>query len=156
MKPLDLVDVARSLVNFNQRRPTDAYLRRAVSSLYYALFHCLTSSCADTLVGKTGNIRQSEAWQKTYRSLEHGLAKQACGNLGGQFSQPIVNFAELFKSLQELRHDADYRPNLNPRLSKSEVLTSILAVEAVIVAFEACTLIERRAFSVHVLFKHRR
>jgi uncharacterized protein (UPF0332 family) len=153
MKPLDLVKVAKSLVGNDRRRPTDAYLRRATSSCYYALFHCLAANCADTLVGKTNVVRRSSAWLKTYRALEHRFAKSACQNRQIDFPQAIKVFAQTFVTMQEQRHAADYNPAEN--FTKSEVLAKIQEVEAVIRAFKACDLLERRAFSAHVLFKER-
>ena len=55
-------------------QPTQADLRRAVSTAYYTLFHCLAGTAADLL---TGANRDPE-WHQVYRALEHGKAKSAC------------------------------------------------------------------------------
>ena len=52
----DLLDIARRLAEGN---PTQADLRRAVSSVYYAVFHAICQSNADTLVGDNPQDRMS-------------------------------------------------------------------------------------------------
>jgi uncharacterized protein (UPF0332 family) len=154
MKAVDLLNVARTFIETNPRRPREAYTRRAMSSIYYAVFHCLASSCADTFVGATHTARRSKAWQKVYRSLEHGFAKNACAGPLGAFSSDIQTFANNFVGMQEQRHDADYNPHAH--FLKTEVLARANEAEAIILAFEACSLPERRAFAVQVLLKARK
>ena len=53
MNPQDLLTLAVELASGSSRgRPGQVELRRAVSSVYYALFHALANSCADLLVGR--------------------------------------------------------------------------------------------------------
>ena len=47
MNPRDLIETARRLVESGAAQPTQADLRRAVSTAYYALFHCLAAATAD-------------------------------------------------------------------------------------------------------------
>lgn len=54
MKPLDFLETARDLTTSSTRRPRQTNLRRAVSTTYYALFHCLAKCCADMVVGGAG------------------------------------------------------------------------------------------------------
>lgn len=54
MKPLDFLETARDLATSSARRPRQTNLRRAVSTTYYALFHCLAKCCADMVVGGAG------------------------------------------------------------------------------------------------------
>ena len=76
MNSRDLIETARGLTELSPRRPSQANLRRAVSTAYYALFHSLAATVADALMGK----RRSDAWHQTYRALEHGSARRACQN----------------------------------------------------------------------------
>ena len=76
MTPRDLIATARGLAEGDPRRPSQANLRRAVSTAYYAMFHCLAGTAADLLIGGS----RSEAWHQVYRALEHGSAKGACRN----------------------------------------------------------------------------
>ena len=50
MTPRDSMATARSLAKGDPRRPSQANLRRAVSTAYYAMFHCLAGTAAFNLV----------------------------------------------------------------------------------------------------------
>ena len=45
-------------------------MRRAVSTTYYALFHCMAAAGADLLVGGPGANRSRPAWRQAYRALQ--------------------------------------------------------------------------------------
>lgn len=71
MKPDDFIRTARSLVTQQGAgRPRETDLRRAVSTAYYALFHCVAASGADLLVGGD----QSDVLQ-TIRLAERAVGK---------------------------------------------------------------------------------
>ena len=151
MNSHDLIETARGLTELSPRRPSQANLRRAVSTAYYAVFHCLAATVADALMGKG----RSDAWHQTYRALEHGSARRACKNkeaLAG-FPSGIQSFAETFSDLQRARHQADYA--LDGRYDKLDVLADIEAAEAAIGWLEAADIRHRRRFAAHVLFKRR-
>ena len=136
-------------------KPSQANLRRAVSSAYYALFHCLARSGTDLLVGGAGAERSKPAWRQVYRALDHGTAKAACGDgrLLSRFPKPIEDFGNVFLTLQKKRHSADYDPFV--RLTRSDVLQDIATAEQAIRGFSAAALKDRRAFCTLVLFKKR-
>lgn len=91
------------------RRPRQTDLRRAVSNAYYAVFHCAAQGFADSLIGT--RRRQTEAWRKVYRAIEHGKAKDEFKALRSSApSRAVRAFAVTFVELQELRHAADYDP----------------------------------------------
>jgi len=129
--------------------------RRAVSSSYYALFHCLARECADLLIGGAGSKRSREAWNQVYRSLEHGFAKGQCKDqrMIGLFPKEIQDFANAFVSMQEKRHEADYNPGA--RFTKSTVESDIILVEQAINDFKLAKKADRRAFCAYVLLKKR-
>jgi hypothetical protein len=101
--------------------------------------------------------RSPEAWAQTYRSLEHGIAKNCCNNNTkmSAFPQSIQNFANLFAQMQVKRHDSDYDPNC-PALFKSAVLTDIGLCEAAVNAFYRVPALHRRAFAAFVVLKDRK
>ena len=107
MNPRDLLETARRLAHPGAVQPTQADLRRAVSTAYYALFHCLAAAAADLL---TGSSRRGPEWHQVYRAPEHGKARSACQQQGVMrtFPTAIRNFAETFVDLQGARHAADY------------------------------------------------
>ena len=151
MNPRDLISTARCLVGPGAPQPTQADLRRAVSTAYYALFHCLAAAAADLL---TGGDRVPE-WHQVYRALEHGKARIACQQQGVMraFPTEIRDFAEVFVDLQKARQQADYA--LDGEYSKLDVRAMINAVEDAIERFEQANARHRRGFVVHVLFKRR-
>ena len=151
MNPLDFIATARDLAAANRRgRPRQVNLRRAVSTSYYALFHCAATCCADMLIGGAGSNRSGRAWNQTYRALQHGTARQRCGLPGiTQFPEAIQEFAELFIAMQQERHLADYAPDAT--FLKSIVIARINDAEQVIRRFAVVPSKDRRAFAVYVL-----
>ena len=153
MNSRDLIETARRLTEFGTPQPTQADLRRAVSTAYYVLFHCLAGAAADLL---TGSSRRSPEWHQVYRALEHGKARNACQQQGVMrtFPMEIRSFAKAFVDLQDARHQADYAPE--SRYLKPDVLAIIDTVEEAIDRFEQADVRHQRSFAVHVLFKRRR
>ena len=151
MNSRDLIATARGLTAISRRRPSQANLRRAVSTAYYAMFHCLAGAAADLLIGR----RRSPAWHQVYRALEHGRAKTACRHQQAMqgFPPEIRDFANTFAALQDARHQADYA--LDVRYDKSDVLVAIERAETVIARFEQADIQHRRGFAAHVLFRRR-
>ena len=120
MQPGDFIATARDLTGTNRGRPRQTNLRRAVSTAYYALSHCLAACCADTLVGGAGADRSPEAWNQAYRAIEHGQARGRCTDAAGRSFPPgILQFATHFADMQRERHRADYDPDANLRSPKS-------------------------------------
>ena len=151
MSPRDLIETARSLTALSTRRPAQANLRRAVSTAYYAVFHCLAATVADTLMGK----RRSEAWHQVYRSPEHGGARSACRNrqVMHGFPPEIRSFAGRFIILQKARQRADHA--LEGRYYKLDVRAAIDMAETAIVQLDRANVEHRRRFAAHVLFRQR-
>ncbi len=156
MRDIDFIATARNLAELSQvGRPRETDLRRAVSTAYYALFHCLAACCADTLVGGTGSNRDMRAWNRTYRALEHRLAWRRCQHRDmAHFPSAIQTFASAFVIMQDRRHEADYAPDAE--FSKSEVIQDIARAADAVTSFSSVNLTDRRAFAVHVLFGHNR
>ena len=154
MSPRDLIETARRTLGDDPGAPRQSDLRRAVSTIYYALFHCLARNCADTLVGKTRKHRRESAWRQAYRALEHGYARSQCFRSDiRKFTWEIQYFADSFTDMQRKRHQADYDPA--GRWSKSAVMEDLDSAADAIEEFEAAALADRRAFAVFVLLKSR-
>lgn len=155
MRSDDLLSVADDLVSTTSRKPRQTNLRRAVSTAYYAMFHCLARCCADTLIGSRSADRSRPAWRQVYRALEHGFAKNSCKNqtIMKKFPKDIEDFANTFVSLQRKRHSADYDPF--SQFTKLEVKSDISATRDTIERFQSTPIKDRRAFAAFVLFKSR-
>ncbi len=148
-----LLGAAHRLASASRGRPAQPYLKRAVSTAYYALFEALARECADSFVG-TGRARNTPAWVQVYRALEHGFAKNACLQ-AKNLSLPAttIAFADAFTALQEQRHQADYDPAA--RFSRAEVIDLITLAETAIRSLRSATRTERRDFAVLVLLRRR-
>ena len=66
MNPYDSMEVARALAEPGDAPPTQARLRRAISTAYYAMFHCLATSAANLFIG----VARSLARHRTYATFE--------------------------------------------------------------------------------------
>ena len=151
MTPFSLVDTARDMASMGRGRPRRTNLCRAVSTAYYAMFHCLAACCANTIVGGAGSDRSNPAWIQTYRALKHGTARDRARNRQyiAKFPPDIRSFADKFVEMQEKRHKADYDPTVN--FPKLDVLSDIASVEEAIRRFNQSPIKDRRAFAVFVL-----
>ncbi len=97
----DLLATADDLIvgRGRNRKPRQANLRRAVSTAYYAMFHCLAQCCADTLVGSAGSNRSKHAWRQVYRAVEHkGTSKKCKRGEIHEFPKEVEDFANVFVS----------------------------------------------------------
>ena len=148
----DLLDIARRLAEVN---PTQTDLRRAISSVYYAAFHAICQSNADTLVGDDPQDRDQQAWRQAYRALEHGYARQRCRQARSErrFTVEVQILADYFPVIQNLRHQADYDPDRI--FVQQEILSTVAEASARINIFHSAAPRERRAFALYILMRDR-
>ena len=146
------MEVARALAESGHAPPIQARLRRAVSTAYYAMFHCLAACAADLFIGRV----LSPAWHRTYRAMEHGRARSACrqAQTMPEFPAEIRDFADAFVVLQIERQQADYALDMDA-YRKSDVLRRIASAERAISRFEQADVEAKRGFAAHVLFRQR-
>lgn len=116
--PDEWLATARHLVTAT--KPSEADLRRGVSSAYYAVFHKLLKTATERLLGTSLDT----GYHTLYRAFEHGKMKRLCNELNLPkvkegyvkalgFEKPsddIREFARGFSELQQRRHEADYTP----------------------------------------------
>lgn len=155
MEPMDLIATARDLAGTpGGPLPRQTNLRRAVSTTYYAMFHCLANNCADLLVGEVGADRDEPAWEQAYRALQHGTAARRCNNSAvRRFPGEIRIFAEKFADMQGQRESADYASEFTSEQAK--VIEDINSAETAIVQFLQAPARDRRGFAVYVLLPWR-
>jgi len=122
LDPVDVLAVARFLSTAGTPAPSDAQLRRAVSTAYYALFHWVLWAAANRFMGP--NNEKSAGYSLIYRSFDHRYMRTVCealnvsmlrDNLKRQLGRSAVSqdmriFASAFPVLQDARHLADYDP----------------------------------------------
>ena len=135
--------------------PSEANLRRAVSTAYYAVFQALSQSFADSLAGPAPAPSAREHWVNAYRTLDHRQVRNKFSNQRGManFSVQIRDFAVKFVDLQGQRHSADYDPeaSFNPQ----EVQQVVNDAEDAIALFSAASDDERRLLSVYLVAARR-
>lgn len=153
MKRPQLLDAAELLAHANTGRPVQAFLKRAVSTAYYAAFDALAAECANSFISSDAR-RTTRAWAQVYRALDHSAARSACQQAKQRgFPDDLVVFADAFMQLQEARHEADYNPL--SRFSRSEAVALIELSEAGIRSLRQADAPHRRAFVAWVLLKRR-
>ncbi|MCY3691980.1 MAG: hypothetical protein OXH30_08270 [Chloroflexi bacterium] len=155
MNPLELIALARVLVDGviagDLDSATQTELRRAVSCAYYAMFHTLALSNANTLIGASPADQQRWAWQQTYRAADHRPTrnKLSSASLGGRFPRAIRRFGVAFADVQRVRHSADYDPH--SEFSATDVTDLINRAETTIANFNQTPDDIRRDLAIHVL-----
>lgn len=106
-----LIATCHRLVSPQDPEPTEADLRRAISTAYFASFHALAQISADGLVGDDVETRPRRAWVEVYRGLSHGPCSKACEKAKSiGFPEEIEGFADNFVQLQIARKRVDYDP----------------------------------------------
>ena len=145
--PAELLAVARLLSNASAPTPpSDARLRRAVSTAYYAVFHMVLGIAARRFMGP--DQEHTAGYALIYRGFDHGRMKDICGKilsptLSARYqillrktsvSQDMRDFAKAFPAIQEARHLADYDPMT--QFLPSDVSSLIDSAEVARAAFD--------------------
>jgi hypothetical protein len=152
--PLELIDTCYKLVpQAATPPPSQADMRRAISTAYYAVFHTLAASNAELIAGQPQSSMSSYAWQRVYRRLDHGRAQTNLRAALNLLSQTGENFARTFIDLQALRQEADYNPNAS--ISRSDTLNIIAQAETAISDFAHLPQEERRLLAAQSMFDRR-
>lgn len=102
----DLLQVARDLQTSGKEK--SAHLSRAVSTVYYSLFHHLLDDCCDLVFWNEEGL--TRARQHLKRSIGHKEINKKCRAISEKFDFPdtLVMFANTLVDLQAQRHRADY------------------------------------------------
>ena len=134
-------------------QPAAAAVRRAISTAYYAAFHALAASNADALIGRAHDQLTADAWIRVYRGLDHGHAKSQLQNNRASLSADSQIFADLFRDLQNERHNADYNPRA--MFTVQTAATWLNKAEAAITDFLQTSQSERAAVAILTLTRTR-
>lgn len=122
--------------------PRQTYLRRAISTAYYGLFHDTLARVADHFVGATPDARRSSFYGLVYRSVAHKTVSALCGDMlkspvPQQYKQympaagwgpDLTSYCDGFVSLQKNRHLADYDPGF--KVLKGEAVALVATARA--------------------------
>lgn len=132
---------------------SEAQLRRAVSTAYYAVFHTVLRAGAGQYMGDGG--ARGAGYGLIYRGFTHSRVKRVCeqlalsrlpGSLQRQLgrtavSQDMQSFAEAFVALHDQRELADYDPLLV--ITQQDVVDAVVAADLALLAFDATAEDER-------------
>jgi hypothetical protein len=77
----DLLAQAAILATLDAKKPKQANLRRAISSVYYAVFHLLVDEACRIQIGAHHN--QAPFRQVLGRAFAHSVMSDACKSFGG-------------------------------------------------------------------------
>jgi hypothetical protein len=146
----DLRKQASRLARQDPHRPSQASLRRAVSAVYYALFHLLVDEATRLMLGSSRARRRLR--HAIARGFQHREMAEACRSFGGGNLPPGIagtvdplpippdlgEVARVFRVLQDQRHLADY--DLAFRFPRSTVFSLLQQVDG---AFEAWRRVRR-------------
>ena len=99
--------------------------------------------------------RSRPAWERTYRALEHGRAKNRRQNRAAMnlFPTAIRDFGDHFVDMQRYRHHADYAPVTD--FERSWVAYVVEQTERIINRFNKAPAGDRRAFAPSTFFSER-
>ena len=115
----NLMDSARGLAGQVEPqqpgRPRQEPLKKAASAAYYAMFHALCRSNAETMTGRGTSPLSQRSWTRTYRALQHRQAK----NRLLQVQQDLPPHQDSNLPLHSHFYRSDERPPTTTRTSDS-------------------------------------
>jgi hypothetical protein len=157
LNPDHLIEQAeRLIVPPRAGPPRQVDLRRAISSAYYAVFHCCLTAAADEFVGSS--LRATSRYALAYRSINHRTLKDLCVEARKHtppaklltyfptsgFGANIQAFAYATIELQEKRHQADYNPQ--PRFRAADATLAASTARRAVEQFQLASVAHRKAF----------
>jgi hypothetical protein len=141
----ELLAQARFLASLDPHSPTQANLRRAVSSAYYAVFHLLSAEAA----AQISPVVPTGLRERTQRALLHTSMYKAAKSfskpgprprnlpadigLPGPVSPEMMAIAKGFVLLQDERHSADY--DINQPFDRTKALALVTTAENIFAAW---------------------
>jgi hypothetical protein len=150
MNPREFLDTAKRLLS---GAPTDVDVRRAVSTAYYAMFHCICGHFSSIVV-RSSSLTFTRAWKQSYRYPDHGPMRQRSvearsGSLG--FPKAITDFADTFAEMYLRRTNADYDPTALFAVVDARIW--LATVEQAIADFDASPSEHQRAFVLFICLR---
>jgi hypothetical protein len=130
--------------------PSEAMLRRSMSTLYYAAFHRLMQLTADALAPMRSG---DPVWSRAYRALDHAPTRAKVRTLAGQYDA-FKSLGQVYDDLFRGRQTADYDPAPFSE-SQSSIVTLIREVVGAIQNLEKLTPSQRLEIAVELAFSRR-
>jgi hypothetical protein len=137
----ELLDTAKYLLRRNKNKPSQADIRRSISTVYYSLFHRLIEAATSYLLA---DPVQQRALARTFshvnmREVCELVKKEPLPSiivpfLGSSVPDELKLVASIFIALQDWRHNADY--NLSVTITRIEGHERIDDLERVFAAWK--------------------
>ena len=146
LDPTALIDNADHAVNNAPPiGPSREAIHRAISTVYYAVFHAISAINADVQHGVPTNTATAQAWTDTYRQMRHGFATRSLSQNLLSLTQDARHLANGFINLKTARETADYDPNRGMTIGDANYW--IGQARAALIAMQAVTAADRKIFS---------
>ena len=146
LHPTSLIDSAHYAINNaapgGLSRET---IHRAISTVYYAVFHAINASNADAQHGVPTNAATAQSWTYTYRRMRHNFATNNLRQHFFYLTGDARLLANQFINLKTARETADYDPNR--ALTAGEANFWISEARTALIALQAMTPADRLTFS---------
>jgi uncharacterized protein (UPF0332 family) len=152
MTPKDLIASADKLLD---RTPSNADVRRAVSTAYYAIFHHISWKLFEAVALPFGSTSPTGGWVKVYRSPDHVLFLKRCNDVHASWGFPraLTAYADIFVKSYKSRIEADYDPSAV--VSLNDASTVVKSIERAIAHFDGTPLEQQRAFVLFLTVRPR-
>jgi hypothetical protein len=157
--PNDLFNQAQRLI---EGQSNQADLRRALSTVYYALFHFVMTNAADMVFG--AEQRDTPRYQLVYRTVDHARLRSICAQAVKHIPKlalvpekgfgSVGNFASICLNSTQLRLSADYDPSQS--FSHTTVEIAIANGRPAVQWFQTATAEQQQTFLTLLLFEPRR
>ena len=132
--------------------PSRETIHRAISTVYYAVFHAINASNANARHGVPANSTAAQLWTDTYRQMRHNPATNRLRRHLFRLNSDAQLLANCFINLKTARETADYDPSR--ALTVGDANYWIIEARAALVALQAMTPTDRRIFSNITLDGH--
>ena len=143
----EMLNIARRFLNTGDR-PNEAELSLGVDRSYFAMYHALCHSNAQSLAGSPQAQRRDD-WSRVYMGMDENSITPRFRHYRPQGSQPVNDFSAAFAILQEHRDRAMER--LGTSYLPSEVVRLMQRAESAITALATLGAEERRSLALNLL-----
>src|SRR3972149_3173943 len=146
-----LLEASETLLK--QKPRSDAFRRRAVSTAYYAVFHALAETCANSLLPSMDHA--SDEYARVYRALDHGPLKAAFDKGPLKDRPNLRGIGALVVRLQSERHRGDYLPPLGDVFHRSKAEDLVDQARRAVAKIESLDEGDRLTLATCLLFRSR-
>lgn len=142
-----MLNIARRFLNTGNP-PNEAELSLGVDRCYFAVYHALCHSNAQSLAGKLRAIRRDD-WSRVYMGMNESTITARLRHYRTQASDEVNDFGAAFAILQEHRDRAMERQGST--FLPSEVARLIQRAESAIAGLQGTSAEERRSLALNLL-----